>query len=399
MLEEKLSSLLSLFGLEEGEGKLYLFILREGNKSAGECARFLGITRMEAYRILRSMEEKGAVFSIPGRPVRYEAEPLEVLTSSSMERAVSLVKKMEVAREELISIVPRLPRTSERVQERFRIIQGREHIYSTVRRMASSSSEKLSMILTKNDVAQLYIAGFFDTLLSKKNSFNARLITSIEENTYDIVSEIVGKIDVRHSSVAESGRLVISDGRSVITSLVLDSSPGLRNDRDVAISVESRDYARMMDSLFEISFSGSMNSSERLSSLKAMKDAGSKVETLVSVLKAVSNERGWEIQSPFHFEGEEGRRLYFTFMLSSHGKRIYGDVAISSSSKEVREIVFATIAKKIQIRDAEVILVIHPYDEETARLCSTFGIKTFNGSDPVTAVSSIREIITGFYSA
>jgi sugar-specific transcriptional regulator TrmB len=397
VLEEKLSSLLSLFGLEEGEGKLYLFILREGNKSAGECARFLGITRMEAYRILRSMEEKGAVFSIPGRPVRYEAEPLEVLTSSSMERAVSLVKKMEVAREELISIVPRLPRTSERVQERFRIIQGREHIYSTVRRMASSSSEKLSMILTKNDVAQLYIAGFFD-ILSKKNSFNARLITSIEENTYDIVSEIVGKIDVRHSSVAESGRLVISDGRSVITSLVLDSSPGLRNDRDVAISVESRDYARMMDSLFEISFSGSVNSSERLSSLKAIKDAGSKVETLVSVLKAVSNERGWEIQSPFHFEGEEGRRLYFTFMLSSHGKRIYGDVAISSSGKEVREIVFATIAKKIQIRDAEVILVIHPYDEETARLCSTFGIKTFNGSDPVTAVSSIRKIITGFHS-
>jgi len=393
-LEEKICSLLSIFGLESRESKLYLMILREGKKSAGECASFLGITRMEAYRVLRSMEDKGAVFSVPGRPVRYEAEPLDVLTSSSMEKTLSLVNRMEAAREELVSIASRLPRVQETMQERFRIVQGREQIYRAIERIASSSSETLNMILTKNDVAQLYTLGFFDKLTSNRSTMHARMITFVEDGLYEIMSEIEKRIDVRHSQAAENGRLVVSDGRRVLTSLVLDSSLGLRSERDVAISVESRDYSRMMDSLFEVSFSGSISCSERLHSIKMLRDANSKLEAIVSVLRAVSNERGWEITSPFQLETEEGRKYSFTFMLSSREKRIYGDIVISGSGDEVRQNAFSTIAKKIQLRDSDVIILMHPYDEEAERACSMFGIRSFSGSDPVTAVSSMKELLS-----
>lgn len=393
-MEDKMAALLSLSGLDEREARLYLFILREGRRSASECAKFLGIARMEAYRVLRSMEEKGAVFSVPGRPVRYEAEPIEVFTSASMERTLALLKRMEAAREELVSLASKLPKSGETIRERFKIVQGREQIYRAVERMASSSSEKISMLLTRNDVSQLYVSGMFDRLASGRDRPRVRMITSIDEGIYDIASELSKTMDLRHSQAAENGRLVISDGRSVLSSLVLDSSPGLRSERDVAISVESRDYARMMESLFEVSFSASSSSSDRFLSLRAAREASSKLEATVSVLKAVSAERGWSITSPLELEVEGGRRLSFTFMLSSAGKKVYGDVVVCGTVQEVRQHAFAAVAKKIQLGEGDVVLVMQPYDDETERVCSMFGIKTFRGSDPVEAVSSIRELLS-----
>lgn len=389
-MEEKFLSLLRAFGLDEREGRIYLFLLTDGKKSANECARFLGVSRMEAYRLLRVLEKKRLVLSVPGRPVRYEAEDIEVVTSLALEEGLNSMKRMEMAREELITLVSRLPKQEIKKEERFRFLQGREQIYRYIDRMIERASNKIDMMITSNDLVCLHIMGSLERLASKGAKINARVLTNIEEGVAEHVSNIIDYVEVRHSLTSDRGRLAISDGSTVLTSLLLDATPGLRNERDVAMIVEGRDFAQMMGELFDLVFSNSPPGKERLESIVKSKDRMVKLESIISIAKAISIERGWGFVSPAFIGAADGKKYTFSFQLSSGGKSVYADIIICNSESEVRKESFSTIAKKVELAGINVVLVIHPYDDEVERVASIFGIKTVPASDPVNAVSSIK---------
>lgn len=392
-MEDRFLSLLGTFGLSERERKIYYFLLTSGKRTANECAKFLGISRMETYRIIKDMERKRLVLSVPGRPVKYQAESIEFVTYSIMDEFTKRIKSMELAREEILSLFERLPKYEQKSESRFRFVQGREQIYSYVDRLIESTSRTLDLILTSNDLVCLNILGSLEKIVSRKDKVKFRILTYVEEPVLEHVSSILNSVEVRHSKTSEKGRLVLSDGSVVLTSLLLDSSPGLRNDKDVAIVVEGKDYSQMMSDLFNFVFSSSESATKRLEEIKRSKQRNAKIESIIEVAKAISKERGWNFYSPAYLEASDGKKYSFTFMISSSKGDIYVDAIVSESVQEAIREAFSTVAKKIEFGMKKVVLVVEPYSDEVERVASSFGITTVSGIDPINTVSTIKTMI------
>ena len=95
---------------------------------------------MEAYRIVKRLADSGIVVATPGNPVKYTGKPIEQVVAMMMDRQMKKLEEMERGRDEVISLgrtVPAPTRPDEKYS--FRMIQGREQIYSQVLSPASPS--------------------------------------------------------------------------------------------------------------------------------------------------------------------------------------------------------------------------------------------------------------------
>ncbi len=258
-LERRATDLLELYGLSEREAMVFVHILRNGSSSAGEIARTLKLGRVEAYKLVKKLTESNLIHASAGKPVTYSVQSLESFTSAMAEVQKQKLKGMELARGELIYLTRNLPRNDSKASnQRFRMIQGREQIYNHLARMVMASTRSVDLIFTRNDLVLSNIVGITDSLnqVADRGS-RVRVISHVDESTMEAVEGLSGRCQLRHSNVTSIGRLEIADASQTLTSIVLDGSQGMKNEKDVAIWSDSRDYASLMSSLFETAFNAS----------------------------------------------------------------------------------------------------------------------------------------------
>ncbi|MDG6957958.1 MAG: hypothetical protein JRN55_04245, partial [Nitrososphaerota archaeon] len=140
-MDERLVELLGIYGLNEREARTFVFLTKNGACGAGDLAKAVGIRRMEAYRLLKRLLDRGIVVSTAGKPIKYQAETLDGVLSLLTDEQKGFVRRMEGARSELAGLWKQLPRApKESFEQRFRIIQGREQIYNSMGKMAELAS-------------------------------------------------------------------------------------------------------------------------------------------------------------------------------------------------------------------------------------------------------------------
>ncbi|MDG7006159.1 MAG: hypothetical protein JRM86_04425, partial [Nitrososphaerota archaeon] len=165
-MDERLVELLGIYGLSEREARTFVFLTRNGACGAGDLARAIGIRRMEAYRLLKRLLERGIVVSTAGKPIRYQAETLDGVVSLLTDEQKGVVCRMEEARGELAGLWKQVPRAPvESFEQRFRIIQGREQIYNAMTKMVELATESLDLVLTRNDITQAHVLGIGDKIV------------------------------------------------------------------------------------------------------------------------------------------------------------------------------------------------------------------------------------------
>jgi HTH-type transcriptional regulator, sugar sensing transcriptional regulator len=76
---QKIASVLRNIGLSEYESKVFVAIIIKSHGSADELAELSAIPRTSAYKSLGSLEEKGLITSIHGRPTIYHPVELEII--------------------------------------------------------------------------------------------------------------------------------------------------------------------------------------------------------------------------------------------------------------------------------------------------------------------------------
>ena len=274
-LERRATDLLELYGLSEREAMVFVHILRNGSSSAGEIARTLRLGRVEAYKLVKKLTESNLIHASAGKPVTYSVQSLESFIGSMTDIQMQTLKGMEVARGELIYLTRNLHRTDSRASnQRFKMIQGREQIYNHLARMVRASTRSVDLIFTRNDLVLSNIVGLTDGLnqVAERGS-RVRIISQVDESTMEAAEGLSGRCQLRHSSVTSVGRLGVADSSQTLTSLVLDSSQGMKNDKDVAIWSDSRDYATLMSSLFETAYNASSPAEGRIRVARRAKEA------------------------------------------------------------------------------------------------------------------------------
>ncbi len=397
-MDERAQRLLMQYGLSDRESLVYLSLLSNGTQSAGEIAKAVEIRRMEAYRIIKRLADSGIVVATPGNPVKYTGEPIEQVVAMMMERQMKKLEEMEKGRAEVVSFGRTLaqPSAKQREEYSFKMVQGREQIYSQIMRMVAGASASLEMVLTRNDLHQLHLMGLAEGLKdAKKRGVKARAISVSDHQTTEASEAILRTADLRHSDDFAKSRIVIADHSQVLVSLVLDDVVGRKNEKDVAIWTNSGDYAGTMVPMFDKAFSGSVEARERLRDLKTGKKSEERAKAMIDIVKASLPLEGWTVEAPSIVKGTSGAEYEVGAAISNGGKGFALEVVMGNDEESTREHIIAAVMKGIEIKTPRLVVVASPFSgDELQRLANLVGVVLIDGADPVAAAARLRKEIS-----
>lgn len=395
-VESRASELLQLYGLGEREALVYLQVLRAGSASAGDIAKSLSLRRMEAYRLVRKLSDTNMIRANAGKPVTYSAEPVDDVISSMMEANAQKTKALEAAREELLLLAKSMPRGRPRPSEQqFKIIQGREQIYNKISRMVDEAESNLGLLLTRNDLVQAFQLGIVDRLTKAANGgIKVKVLSSIDESTLEAAEALQKKCELRHSADAVTGRLVLQDGTSALSSLVLDDSQGRRNDQDIAVSSESPDYAEMLASLFDVAYKSATPSAERIGIVNEAKSSGDRVRSITQVLQVTLPEDGWDVAAPGAVIGKSGASYAFP-LVAKKGKRTMAvDVVAAKNQQDSKDRAVQSVMRKLDLEGVEVVVASTPSaGDDVRKLAELMGVGLVSAQDTLGTAAELRKLL------
>lgn len=124
--------LLIQFGLTHQEAKLYISLYLGGPATGYELAKASGVSRSNAYAGLSSLVEKGGAWLVDGKPVCYQAVPLE-------EFCGNVIHGLEKARDVLQTELPR----SETEEEGYLTIRGEKNIRDKIENLVRGTQRHI----------------------------------------------------------------------------------------------------------------------------------------------------------------------------------------------------------------------------------------------------------------
>lgn len=141
-------------GFTRTEAGVYLNMLKTGDETAYQMARSLGISRSSVYSALDNLNEKGAVFLIPGDKKIYQAEDPQLL--------ISRIRKEVLERtDRLFDELSHL--TINRDINQFLNIEGRENIVEKARMIIREAEKEI--LINTDFPASLFAHEFEDVAI------------------------------------------------------------------------------------------------------------------------------------------------------------------------------------------------------------------------------------------
>jgi sugar-specific transcriptional regulator TrmB len=94
LLENRIN-LLFKFGFSSNQSKVYLYLNKMGNKTASQLSKNLNIPRTETYHLLKTLQEKGCVFRIHEKPMKFGVISIEAFLAKWIISEKNKIKKLE----------------------------------------------------------------------------------------------------------------------------------------------------------------------------------------------------------------------------------------------------------------------------------------------------------------
>lgn len=205
MSEKEIIEVLCELGLSKREADVYLALSRRGIQGVNSLSTVLKMDRVQAYRILKSLQEKGVVETSLETPTRFSAISLEALIDSYIKIKKSEVDGLEVKKNELIAYWKSFSvKTPEYPIAKFRVLRERKKIYMEILSMIQNSKKEVLELTTSSGVIQEDIAGIFDTMidLAQKNpNSQFRILTTISKENYEVIEEMIKKIATKSLNI------------------------------------------------------------------------------------------------------------------------------------------------------------------------------------------------------
>ena len=246
----QLNRLLIRYDLTPNQAKVYLFLSKIGIKTASEISKALGIPRTETYHLLSTLQQKGIIFSIFGKPTKFNAvgieESIEILVNNQRNR----IKELEVGKESIIKLWNIIPKYSKNENEgqdnKFQSLQGRNSILIKLEQMIKESKENILVLGTEKDFKKFYFTEF-NELLQKTKSDLKILVDNSSDMPHifeDIPSKKIKKIEDKNR---EDFCFIIKDDSEVIFFI---SNKQVKN--MLAIWTDSKAFVTTLRSLFSL---------------------------------------------------------------------------------------------------------------------------------------------------
>ena len=254
MALDRLSEKLIDFGFTKEEAEVYVFLSSMGPSPARVVSRRFDVNRMRAYRTLKSLEEKGLVEKIIGRPMRFVANPLQESLSKYIDGFREKLTELETREGEIVEDWTRISdATSEQAEEpRFRIFEGRQQIYELMVQMCERASGEICIVTTKRDLHRLALMGIDERLRAvSKEGIRVRVLTQVEGPDFAEMEYFSDFAEIRHVPLPAPVRFVTVDDRETLTTTSMEDTMSLTTHDDAGLWTNAPSYNSAMKIFFD----------------------------------------------------------------------------------------------------------------------------------------------------
>ena len=280
---EEINWVLSELGLSAKEVKVYLYAAKSGPQKAIELSKNLKMHKVEVYRFLKNLENKGLMESTLERPTRFTANPfeqvLDSLISEKRKTTAALQEKKKTILNQWKSMkVEKTPG----ITERFVILSGRKNVYSRMLNLIQRTQREILGITTNAGLIMGDQNGFLSQGItetaerSRDVQVYARLLTQLTKENLEIAKNFVQKLQRHHISI-EIGqvdlnakfapRLLIRDGDEAVVFLT-PRNMSIAKQEDTGVWTNSKAFVSALQALFEEMWKDSKPLSERIKELE-----------------------------------------------------------------------------------------------------------------------------------
>jgi len=245
---EALNKLLLKYGLTPNQAKVYLFLSKVGLKTASEISKSLKIPRTETYHLLNTMQQKGIVFSVFGKPAKFNAIEIDEAISILLKNEKNRIRELENEKNSLIELWTSLPKYSgdegRNDENKFQTLQGKNSILVKLEQMIKSSTENILVLGTEMDFRKFYHTEFTELLKNTKSDL--RILTDYSNKVNylfeDVPAKKIKKIEDKNR---EDFCFIIKDDNEVIFFMNNSEIKDI-----IAIWTDSKSFVTTLKSLF-----------------------------------------------------------------------------------------------------------------------------------------------------
>ena len=108
ILIENGANLFFKFGFSSNQSKVYLCLSKMGAETASQLSKTLDIPRTETYHLLKTLQEKGGIFRIYEKPMKFGAVSIEDFLENWIISEKNKIKKLE----EMLFVIKKLKLSS-----------------------------------------------------------------------------------------------------------------------------------------------------------------------------------------------------------------------------------------------------------------------------------------------
>ena len=215
---------LEALGVGDLESRAYISLLKGGPSTARNLALSTRIGRTDAYRVAKSLANRGLVKITFTNPNKYEALPpkvaLEILVSG-LEDSVRSVKK-EIP--ELIMSLESIRQVetaslNQAASNRITLLSGKS-VISSWREDLSNAKKEVLRLWSPDGIRMNYKHGLFEDFVEcAKRNITIRAITEILRTNLYECEEFSSIVELRHlENVSDALRYQLTDGQHIIIS-------------------------------------------------------------------------------------------------------------------------------------------------------------------------------------
>jgi len=247
----ELTRMLIRYDLTPNQAKVYLFLSKIGIKTASEVSKSLSIPRTETYHLLTTLQQKGIIFSIFGKPTKFNAvgveQSLEILVNNERNR----INELDLGKKNIIKLWDIIPKyggnEDEEQNNKFQTLQGRNSILVKLEQMVRDSKKNILVLGTDEDFKRFYFTEFAE-LLNKTKS-DLKVLIEHAADTPHIFDEIspkkIKRIDDKNR---EEFCFIIKDDSEVI--FFISNNKHVKD--MLAVWTDSKAFVTTLRSLFSL---------------------------------------------------------------------------------------------------------------------------------------------------
>jgi sugar-specific transcriptional regulator TrmB len=246
----EINKLLIKYDLTPNQAKVYLYLSKIGIKTASEVSKSLRIPRTETYHLLSTLQQKGIIFSVFGKPTKFNAVGIDESIAILVNNEKNRINELETGKENIIKLwkaIPKYAGNKEKLDDdKFQTLQGRNSILVKLEQMIKESSENILVLGTESDFKKFYHTDF--TNLLKKTKSELKILTDYSNKGMHIFEDVTSKkIKKLDDKSREDFCFIIKDDSEVIFFM---SNSELKDMR--AIWTDSKTFVTTLRSLFSL---------------------------------------------------------------------------------------------------------------------------------------------------